>query len=353
MTKVMKKPSWLCFFLLTSLILLSNFTLYRLPLFGPVPDGAVLGSLLDLLVIVPLITYFLIIRKRYSLKYLGIVILAGYGAAYFIIPGQYLSQYSFLPYLVLLSEMLFLCLELYIAYKVITNLPRLLKEYRKLASIHSFFLFNAQKAVEKHLPSNRLATVLVTEFAMFNYALFSWRKRASIKHGKAFTYHQKTSVNAVYIMLIHAIVIESIGLHYWLHSWSPLIAYISIFLNIYGLLYFLAEIHATRLTPFVISDSHLLLQTGFSKSMNLPLEKIKEIKYYDGPEKFSGKELKDLYDARVPDFIQEKPMFEITLSELEEIHLMYGLKRRASRVVLNVDEPEKFYQEMMNKLKHN
>jgi hypothetical protein len=185
---------------------------------------------------------------------------------------------------------------------------------------------------------------------MVNYALFSWKKKTSIKHGDSFTYHQKTSVNAVYIMLIHAIAIESIGLHYWLHSWNAIAAYILLIANIYGVLYFLAEINATRLTPFVLTDSHLLLQSGFSKSMYLPLENVKEIMYYDGPEKFSRQEMNDLFDARVPDLIQEKPMLEILLKDPQVYELMYGLKRKASRIVLNVDEPERFYREMLNRL---
>lgn len=35
-------------------------------------------------------------------------------------------------------------------------------------------------------------------------------------------------------------------------------------LNVYAVLYFLAELHATRLTPYVVTEKHLLLQTGFS-----------------------------------------------------------------------------------------
>ncbi|KON88443.1 hypothetical protein AF332_17580 [Sporosarcina globispora] len=349
MTNVLNRPKWLWFCILASLILFSNYTLYRTSLFGPVPAGAVVGSLLDLLVVVPLLTYILILRKRYSLKYLGIVILAGYGAAYLIIPSSHLSQFSFLPNLLLYSEMVFIGFELYIAYKVLTKLPTLLKEYRRLNGINSLFLFIVKRAAEKHLPNNRIGSVLVTEFAMFNYALFSWKKNTSINQGESFTYHRNTSVNAVYIMLIHAIAIESIGLHYWLHSWNALVAYIVLIVNIYGVLYFLAEINATRLTPFVITDSHLLLQTGFSKSMYLPLDNVKEIKYYHGPEKFSKQEKNTLFDARVPDLIREKPMFEILLKEPEAYELMYGLKRKAGRIVLNVDEPERFFQEILNK----
>ncbi|MGM0776235.1 MAG: hypothetical protein ACQEXE_06510 [Bacillota bacterium] len=346
MTNALKMPNWLMFGVLLSMILFSNYFLYRTTLFGPVPDGAAVGSLFDLLVVVPLLAYFLILRKRYSLKYLGAVIFAGYGAAYFIIPASQFSQFAFLPYIIVFFEALFIGLELFIAYKILTKLPVLLKEYRRLNGINSLFLFNVKRAAETHLPNNRLGTVFMTEFAMFNYALFSWKKKPSIKHGDSFTYHQKTSVNAVYIMLIHAIAIESIGLHYWLHSWNAIVAYIILIANIYGIIYFLAEINATRLTPFVLNDSHLLLQSGFSKCMYLPLEDVKEINYYDGPEKFSRQEMNDIFDARLPDLIQEKPMFEIILKEPAVYELMYGMKRKASRIVLNVDEPERFYRSL-------
>ncbi|WP_258549792.1 hypothetical protein [Cytobacillus firmus] len=79
-------------------------------------------------------------------------------------------------------------------------------------------------------------------------------KQTSITHGDAFTYHQKTSINAVYILMIHAIAIESIGLHYWLHSWNAVAAYIVLIANVSGALYFLAEKNATRLTPFVLRN---------------------------------------------------------------------------------------------------
>lgn len=350
MTNFLKRPKWLWFGVLTCLILLSNYTLYRTTLFDPVPDKAAVGSLLDFLVVVPILAYFLVLRKRYSLKYLGAVILAGYAAAYLIIPARHFLQFPFLPYLIVFSEMLFIGLELFIAYKILTKLPGLLREYRRLNGINSLFLFNAKRSADKYLPNHKIGSVFVTEFAMFNYALFSWKKKTSIKHGDSFTYHQKTSVNAVYIMLIHAIAIESIGLHFWLHSWNAIAAYIVLIANIYGILYFLAEINATHLTPFVLTDSHLLLQSGFSKSMYLPLENVREIMYYDGPEKFSRQEMNDLFDARVPDLIQEKPMFEILLKDPQVYELMYGLKRKASRIVLNVDEPERFYREMLNRL---
>ena len=143
---VLKKPRILLYVVLASLILSTNYILYRTTIFGPVPEGAVIGSLLDLLIILPLMTYFLVIRKRYSLKYMGIVIFAGFAAAYFIVPQQHLSNYSFLPYLLIVSEGAFLLFELYIAYAVITRLPKLLREYKKLAKTEFLFPVQHQKS---------------------------------------------------------------------------------------------------------------------------------------------------------------------------------------------------------------
>jgi membrane protein YdbS with pleckstrin-like domain len=350
---VLKKPRFLLYVILTSLILLSNYFLYRTSIYDPIPEGAVLGSLLDLLIIIPLMTYILIIRKRYSLNYLGLVIFAAFAAAYFIVPNQHLSEYSFLPYVLLASEAAFMLFELYIAYTIITRLPKLLKEYRTLSKQSSFLLFNVKKAIEKHLPGNKAVLVFASEFSLFHYALFSWKKKIHTEEGQTFTYHQKTSSIAVNLMLIHAVAIESIGLHYFLHNWNEIVAYVLLFLNVYGILYFIAEIQATRLSPYLLTESHLLLQTGFSKSMHLPLNQIKEIKHYDGPEKFTSKELNELYDARVADFNPEKPTFEILLHEPQELHLMYGLKRKVTRIVLNVDEPARFYEQLKTALERS
>lgn len=281
---------------------------------------------------------------------MGIVILAAYGAAYFIIPNQHFSQFSFLPYVIIVSETILILLELYILYKVLSKLPSLINEYREINQKNSLFLFNVKSLVDKHLPNNRLGSLIVTEISLFYYSLFAWKKKASVINGQLFTYHKKTSVNAVYIMLIHATVIESIGLHYFLHQWNEIFAYILLALHIYAVLFFLAEMHATRLSPYVLTDQHLLLQTGLSKSMFLPLNKIEKFCYYEGPEKFNRKELDDLYDARVIDFFQEKPLFEITLKEPQEVCFMYGFKRKVNRIILNTDNPAIFYQEVQKRI---
>ncbi|WP_147534206.1 hypothetical protein [Bacillus marasmi] len=342
MATALKKKKLILYFGLISLILFSNFVLYRLPVMQPIPNGAVLGSIFDLMLLIPLLTYFFIIRKRYSLKYIGIVILAGYGAAYFIIPNQHLQQYPFIHYIVAISEGSLVLLELYIIYKVLTKLPSIIREYRSISQQNSFFQYNLRNAIEKHLNHMPMLHVFLSELSIFYYSLFSWRAKATVANGQTYTYHQKTSTISVYILLIHATVLESVGFHYLLHSWNAIVAYVLLFLNVYAVLYFLGEIQATRLTPFYLSNQALYLQVGLSKSMEIPLDKIKLVKHYEGPEKIKRKDAKNSFDARAVDFIMEKPMFEIQLTEPVTVRLMYGLKSKADRILVSVDEPNQF-----------
>lgn len=351
MTEAIKRPRLILFLGLISFILISNFSIYRLPFMQPLPNGAVLGSIFDLMLMIPLLTYFFVIRKRYSLKYIGLVILAGYAAAYFIIPNYHLQKFPFIHYVVVISEGSLVLLEVYILYKVISKLPSLIQEYRNVSQGNSFFQYNLRNAIENHLKNMPKFHVLLTELSIFYYALFSWRAKPSIVHGRTFTYHKKTSSIAVYILVMHATVLESLGFHYLLHSWNEIAAYIVLFLNVYGLLYFLGEIQATRLTPFLLADQTLYLQVGLSKSIEVPLDKIKQLKHYDGPEKIKRKEAKNLFDARPADFVMEKPMFEIQLTEPVTVRLIYGITGKADRIILSVDEPNEFYNELNRKIK--
>lgn len=350
MKQTLKKNNIAIYFILTSLIVLSNYILYNTTIAQPLPSGIALGSIIDFLVVIPVLTYFFIIRKKYSLKYIGFVILAGYGAAYLIIPKNMLGEYSFVPYIIGISEGLLLLVELFILFKVVTVLPKVIREYKNIKNDSSYFLYHVRSSVEKHLSNNRLIYVFLSELTMFYYALFCWKKKVKIPEGKPFTYHKKTSVMAVYIMLIHATVLESVGLHYVLHQWNEIAAYILLFLNVYAILFFIGEIQATRLTPFLLKEDELYLQVGLSSSLTLPIKNIKEIKFYDGPEKISKKELETIYDARVLDFMKEKPMFEIILKETETLNLMYGITRKVDRVFLNVDEGNEFFEEMQARI---
>jgi membrane protein YdbS with pleckstrin-like domain len=339
-----RKLIW--FFGLLTLIIGSNFLLYRLEIMQPLPHDIAVATLLDFMIIIPLITYFFIIRKRYSLKYLLLVGFAGYGAAILIIPQGYLGSYSFVRYILLAGEGAFFLLELYIVFKLVTKLPAIFKHYKQRQSDIPAFPHRMEQVLTHHVKPNRFIEIVSSEMSMFYYGFFSWRKK-QIFHDNVFSFHKKTSAVALNLMLIHALVLESVGLHFFLHNWSPTIAYIALILNGYTVVLFSAEIQAIRLVPFMITDQSLYLQVGIMKRLTVPLKEIKSVRYYQGPEKVSKEVSKQLFDAVLSDFVKEKPAIEIEFYSPLEVKKMYGLKQRVLFVHLSPDEPQKFL-EMLN-----
>ncbi|MGN7896331.1 hypothetical protein ACTJJY_30580 [Bacillus sp. 22475] len=334
-----------------ALIVLSNYLAYTLPIVPAVTKEMVLGSLLDFLIVIPIITYIFILRKRYSLTYIFPVIIAGYIAARFIIPSEYLHSFSFVSYILIAGEIAFLSIELFILYKIVRALPKIIRCYKQYKKEYPSFSFALDKAFDATLKRNNIVNVIASECKLFYYALFSWRKKFS-ESPHVFSYHKKTGAIPLYIMLIHATLIESIGFHYLLHQWNPVLAWILLILNIYGILYFLAEIQAIRKNPYIMSEQEIIIQVGLGKKIVVPFSQIKEITFYKG-EMLNKAERKDVFEATVMEFIKEPATFEIKLKEPLKAQLLYGFSKTVNRVHVNVDDERNFYEAIVEKLEQS
>ncbi|UYO17953.1 hypothetical protein [Bacillus sp. 41-22] len=342
-----KKGIWIG---LVSLIMLSNYLVYALPIVPAAPKEVVLGSLLDFMFVIPVITYFFIIRKRYSLTYMFPVVIAGYVFARFIIPSDYLQAFSFVSYVIVAGEIVFVCFELFLIYKIIRVLPKIIKRYKEYRSEYSSFSYAIDAAFDATMKRSKAVSIILTECKLIYYAFLSWREK--VPDGECtYSYHKKTGAIGVYIMIIHATVIESIGFHYLLHQWNPVIAWILLILNVYAMIYFLAEIQAMRKNPIVVTEEQVIIQIGLGKKVVLPFTQIDNIAFYKG-EPLTAKEEKEVLDATVMEFIKEPATFEITLKEPVKVQLLYGFTKTVSRVHLNVDEKRKFYDAVTERLKH-
>ncbi|HDW3058056.1 TPA: hypothetical protein RMI67_005974 [Bacillus cereus] len=335
---------------LVSLIMLSNYLLYALPIVPAAPKEVVFGSLLDCMFVIPIITYFFIIRKRYSLTYIVPVVIAGYIFARFIIPSDYLKDFSYVSYIIVAGEIAFVCLELFLLYKIVRKLPTIIKKYKEYKSEYSSFSYAIDAAFDATMKRNKLIDIIVTECKLIYYAFLSWREK--VPEGEyVYSYHKKTGAIGVYIMIIHATLIESIGFHYLLHQWNPVIAWILLILNVYAMIYFIAEIQAMRKNPLIVTEEQVIIQIGLGKKIVISFTQIDNIAFYKD-ELLTAKEGKQVLDATVMEFIKEPATFEITLKEPVKAQLLYGFSKTVSRVHLNVDEERKFYDAVKEKLKH-
>ena len=346
----LSKNKWLWFTVILSLVIGSNLLIYRLESIGPLPTGMALGSLFDFIITIPLLVYFFIIRKRYSLKYLLPVMLLGYGVAVLVIPHHLMSAYSFVKYILLAGEAAFFLLELYVFIQLLAKIPAIVKSYRKSESEFPTFTYRMKQAWDQHLKPSRVQEIFFSDVTMYYYSLFSWRKKPPLPDESQYTCHKKTGTITLYVMLIHALVLESVGFHFLLHSWSPLVSIIALVLNVYTLLYFLAEIQGIRHCPIILTDRHLYLQIGIMKQLIVPLEEIKSIHPYNGPETVTKEESKHIFDAVPADFFKEKPQLEVEFYGPIEAKFIYGFKKKVTKAHLRFDDPQKFYNTLSTKV---
>lgn len=95
-------------------------------------------------------------------------------------------------------------------------------------------------------------------------------------------------------MLIHGIVIETIGIHWWLHEKSMLLSILLLILNVYSVIFFMADIQAVRLNPVYATHDKLYLSLGLMKRTELRFENIAEL--VEDKELLQGKLTKDTID---------------------------------------------------------
>lgn len=313
------------------LVLTSNFLLYRSPLSSLViPEDTfwvVTGSLVDFAFVAPLL---MLAAFRLSIKHFLTLVAAGFVLARFVIPSLYFEPFTPLFYigigleaLVLLAEIAFLVLLLYHAPAIV----------RTIKSQPESPLFALLPTAYARMKPNLLVTVILSESLIFYYAFCSWKKKPA-EGPNLISLHKNSSAIAFYIMLIHAIVIETIGIHWWLHDKSPLLSIVLLILNVYSVVYFLGELQAMRLNPLKVNNGNLYVSLGLSKRMEVPLEAIKAIQW-------GGAADKETLTFIAQDFVEPEPQVILEFKEPQEAVLFFGRTKQVSRIALTVDDPAK------------
>ncbi|WP_240326752.1 hypothetical protein [Aeribacillus pallidus] len=164
-------------------------------------------------------------------------------------------------------------LELLLIATLIIFMPRILRDVKE-SSLPTLFAF--PKAVDEHVKNHRIIHVICSELLMYYYAFANWRTKPNMQQG-AITLHKNSSYIAFQVMFIHAIVIETLGIHWWLHDKSMIASLILLVLNIYSVIFILADIQAVRLNPVHHDEEKLYISLGLMKRMELKFEDIDEI----------------------------------------------------------------------------
>lgn len=323
------------------LVLISNLLLYRLPApFLPTPHeakGVVFGSLMDLMIIAPLLILYITRSKRMTFKRLLTWIVLGVVAARLIIPLDYFTPFRWVPYVAIGVESIFVLMEIGLLILLITYFPRIIQEVKRRRESP---LFSFPMIVEETIRKHPFLRLISAECVMFYYAFATWKQKPQLDD-KTFTLHHNTSLVAFYVMLIHAIVIETLGIHWWLHEKSMILSLVLLIVNVYSLIYFLGDLQVIRLNPLVVKEEEIQVSLGLGKRMTIPFQEIDRIVWDEEASTFNLKD-KQLIDFMARDFEGVTPQCVIIFKRPLRAIRFLGFEKEYQRAAFRVDDLKPF-----------
>ena len=324
-----KNHIWLA---LLILVIGTNIAVYNTPLFDMLQVGhseaVVLGSLLDLLIIAPILTLLYI--RKFSAKVLITVAATGCVLARLAIPSHMLAPYELVTFTGIAFELVLIGFELTLLGAFFIVLPKIVA-YVKVS--HEPLLFAYSAAVDRHSKSNQIVRMLSSELIVFYYAFASWKKQTSV----GITLHKNTSFIASQLMMIHAIAIESIGIHWWLHSKAPVLSIILLFINVYGIIFFLGDLQAMRLNSIKTTRDGFYISLGLMKRAYIKYADIDNIILEN--EQLLEKKRKDCVEFIVRDFEKVFPQLILQMKNEQTVEFIYGFKKQYRYVAIKSDAP--------------
>src|SRR5699024_12134853 len=136
---------------------------------------------------------------------------------------EYLAPYVAVTWVGFAIDGTIVLFEVFLLVLLVKRFPRAVRHV-KSSSYSTIFSFS--DVIEKQVSSKLIIKIICTEILMFYYAFGSWGKKLTAERENTFTLHKNSSLIALYMMAIHSILLETIAVHWWLHSKFPVISII-------------------------------------------------------------------------------------------------------------------------------
>lgn len=304
---------FISFWLMTSSNFISNRSLLAV------------GSSVDIALIIPLV-YFLFIRNssipKITLVPVFILSLVG---AFQVIPNDYHSTLNRIEMLVAPIE---LSIIGFLIYKVI-QLNKKLGQTK--GGLRNFPERMRQVLLDlKAIPI--LANVASTEASLFYYTFAGW-KRPNVLQENEFSNYRESGYKSIFVLILFLLPVETFVLHYWLSSYSIVLAWVLTGISLYSLFFIFGDRNAIRHRPVSVTSSGLDLVTGIRWKVFIPFELIDKVELREA-DNFSEKfvNLSSFGHGNVV----------ILLKEKIEARGIYGIKKSTDKLVLSIDDKDKF-----------
>jgi hypothetical protein len=283
----------------------------------------------DIVVILPILFYFLIVRplKLNPAFILSIYILSAW-AVYFILPK---TQHFYLKYV--WHSLAFV--EIGVMIWAVSKVKTIIKTYKSL-SINSFdFYFNLKKSLELAIGNTVFTRVFATEIAIIRYGLlfFIQAKIEVLPHQKTFSVHKKSGYITIWAVLLFVGFVELFALHFLFKKFGNTVVLIADALSIYTLIFMVADLIALLRRPILIDNQQLTIRNGIRWHVIIDRKNIEKIE--DISRLPADKDIQKIATLGEPNVL-------LMLKESIEITGFYGMRFQSKRLALLVDDKELF-----------
>ncbi len=309
--------------LLGLLVLAERFVTMR-PEFRQFPALPV-GVAIDLLVVVPILFYFLVVRPyQLSVSSLIGVVGACLTLAFWLIPAPQQQVLHLLPAL----------LEAATLGLAVARARRLIRAYRAAYAREPYFWRSVRAAMQS---LGAVGELLLAELNLLRYAgLGWWAAPETSAHATAFSSHRDSGFTALVATATLVLTIETACVHLLALRWCPALAPWLFLLDGYGVVLLVAHIHAVRLRPVLLTPDELLLRVGFVWELVVPRTEL-----------VAARVLSDAPAANpnvlnLAKLLFAAPNLLLTFAEPVVVGGPYGIRRPARHVAVYLDQPRQF-----------
>jgi hypothetical protein len=279
----------------------------------------------DLMVFLPLLLYFLVIRKFRLSPLLVVPVIALGGVFVFQIarPEN--------PPVILIVASFVIIIDLVVAVRGFMRLAKVLRMAKEASKDPNKWFFALAFDL---LRNRRIAKLLSAELSTDYYALCSWRKQPYVPQGaRAFSYHKESGYIAIVGVVLCLIPVETAVIHLLLSQWSIEAAWIFSLLSLYSAIWLLGDCRASVLRPVTVSDDMITINSGIRFSVDISRSLLAQV------------------STRDPDFPKEKTVnlgimgsanTWIVFSRDIDTETFFGGSRKTRVIGLTLDDASSF-----------
>lgn len=275
------------------------------------PAIAGIGAGIDLMIAIPILFWLVIGRRASTIrKEIATIALLGMAVTLLIVPGAAVS-----------AARLVWLVELVLIGGVVWRLRSAIARSDRDQSLR----MRIREIAREVIPFGPAADAVATEVALIAYA-FSPKRIIEVTD-PGHRWKDTDSWAGVVIGLGIAIIAESIGIHLWLHQTRPVLAWIVLALDLYGILWLAGDCRALSVSGAKIVDGVFVIDFGMRWRGRVPVSKI------GGVERFTEDHDLDLKLSLVED-----PDVVLNLRDPVTFVAVYGIRKRVRSLGLRLED---------------